>query len=780
MFKGKEFMAFERQWPSVSPRQLTANGGTLGQVQIANTRGFKVGMKAVLIAVGQNNLAVQIKRVMSETLLLVGPVGSPYSRAEWTDISSYTTAASAYIYAEQQEKSKVPANDRDEATFDQEPTVAWRNVLVDQLGRYYETANPLPVRLSDGSVNIGTVNAQLEMFITHRDNDPDAGDVHSSMRIGDGVTEVQNNFGTLANALRTASQIGNATGSANFGAGITGIQTLRVSSNITRNGTELSYDRAASDANTIRTASNMADGSANALTSQASGSQRSLDVGISQGGNTVIADADKNLHVENHGNKPDGTDVVQKLSETGETAIDGTYDVTNNTNPANIGLVTQERNIAASDIRQNLKPTSKRGTVNTDTVSLDVSLHDENGNNYGENNPLTVEPSDDLLDAFGRARHSENNVFFYEHFSDSAHDEDFSYRLLTGGTRLWEQSMARIKLSVTTASGSQATLQSKRYFQYLPGQSLLAIFTGVLPAPKTNMEATLGMNDDSDGIFFKVTSTGMSIVKRSSTSGAPIDTIVPRASWNRDTVDGNGPSGINVDFTKGQIFVIDLEWLGLGNVRIGVFYRGRIIYCHEFDNFNLLTTPYMQRGSLPVRYSVYNTGVTASATDLMVGCVSLSGEGSVKVGKTIGNASTQATPKNITAAKTPVLGIRLQSTYAKSELEPASYSLFSTDTNTSFYYEIVVNPTSITGASWTNIADSIAQQEVAGTAYTGGKVIESGYILGRTGGISFGTINTSYRMGTDINGVADIVLIVVRTLSGNGSILASLTYKEIF
>jgi hypothetical protein len=40
------------------------------------------------------------------------------------------------------------------------------------------------------------------------------------------------NYGTVgANTLRTASQIGNATGAANFGAGVTGAQTLRVEAN---------------------------------------------------------------------------------------------------------------------------------------------------------------------------------------------------------------------------------------------------------------------------------------------------------------------------------------------------------------------------------------------------------------------------------------------------------------------------------------------------------------------------------------------------------------------
>lgn len=59
-------------------------------------------------------------------------------------------------------------------------------------------------------------------------------------------------FGALASAIRIAAQIGNVTGAADFNAGASGAQTLRVSANITRNGTELSYNAGVTDANTQR------------------------------------------------------------------------------------------------------------------------------------------------------------------------------------------------------------------------------------------------------------------------------------------------------------------------------------------------------------------------------------------------------------------------------------------------------------------------------------------------------------------------------------------------
>jgi hypothetical protein len=65
--------------------------------------------------------------------------------------------------------------------------------------------------------------------------------------------KVSNDYGAATGAIRTASQIGNATGAADFDAGADSAQTLRVSANLKRAGNELSYNSGVSDANTLRT-----------------------------------------------------------------------------------------------------------------------------------------------------------------------------------------------------------------------------------------------------------------------------------------------------------------------------------------------------------------------------------------------------------------------------------------------------------------------------------------------------------------------------------------------
>jgi hypothetical protein len=65
--------------------------------------------------------------------------------------------------------------------------------------------------------------------------------------------------------------------------------------------------------------------------------------------------------------------------------------------------------------------------------------------------------------------------------------------------------------------------------------------------------------------------------------------IVPQSQWNVDRLDGTGPSKVNIDFTKSQIFVTDYQWLGVGRVRFGFYAYGKIHYCHQILNIKSLS-----------------------------------------------------------------------------------------------------------------------------------------------------------------------------------------------
>ena len=179
-------MAVEQKWLAVSPQLFTASGSTLGIITIADTAGFKVKQRVIISATGQPDLTVQCKRVISNTQLIVGPMPTQQGRQSITtrsDVSAYTTGNGAFIYAEEQDKSKLTMEDMLAAVYEQEPTVAIRVLGVDQYGNPYTAVNRFPVDASvsvssveiidsggdeldvqpDGSINVNVLNASASV-----------------------------------------------------------------------------------------------------------------------------------------------------------------------------------------------------------------------------------------------------------------------------------------------------------------------------------------------------------------------------------------------------------------------------------------------------------------------------------------------------------------------------------------------------------------------------------------------------------------------------------------
>ncbi len=116
-------------------------------------------------------------------------------------------------------------------------------------------------------------------------------------------------------------------------------------------------------------------------------------------------DTDGNAHIEVHGNQPTtGTDIELQLSEEGRVNGRGDYDGTLNTKPASIGVIAHERGATIDETKQNQRVTAIAGESNS--ICMDISLHDEAGNNYDSNNPVPVAISEnegDELHPFDQA-----------------------------------------------------------------------------------------------------------------------------------------------------------------------------------------------------------------------------------------------------------------------------------------------------------------------------------------------------------------------------------------
>lgn len=86
----------------------------------------------------------------------------------------------------------------------------------------------------------------------------------------------------------------------------------------------------------------------------------------------------------------DGDVIINSENLNLETQLDGIYDAAGNAVPDTVGDIAHVRSISTDKTHLTQRVTAKRGTLDTDTVSKDVSLHDQDGNSYTTINPVPV------------------------------------------------------------------------------------------------------------------------------------------------------------------------------------------------------------------------------------------------------------------------------------------------------------------------------------------------------------------------------------------------------
>ena len=124
------------------------------------------------------------------------------------------------------------------------------------------------------------------------------------------------------------------------------------------------------------------------------------------------------------------------------------------------------------------------------------------------------------------------------------------------------------------------------------------------------------------------------------TMTATVDTVIPQNQWNIDRLDGTGPSGYTIDYTKMQMWYVDYSWYGSGFIRWGIRTTdGQIQFCHKLANNNINTVAYMRSGNLPGRYETSNLPPLVTTTSSV-----LSTDTTLQTTSTLNAAGTSAFP----------------------------------------------------------------------------------------------------------------------------------------
>lgn len=385
---------------------------------------------------------------------------------------------------------------------------------------------------------------------------------------------------------------------------------------------------------------------------------------------------------------------------------------------------------------------------------------------------------------FGRLRVAEPFSLFESALTDGD-SGNLIWNTVTsnGGTTTYLPNESSLTLNITTTSGSSTLRRSKQYFRYQPGKSQVILQTGIIGPSVTNLVSRIGYYDNQNGIFFQQSSSGLSVVRRTFTSGTTVDNVVAQASWNVDKLDGTGPSGVSIDPTMANIFYIELEWLGAGLVRTGFSINGTIYIAHVFRNSNSITTPYMTTGSLPCSYEIFNTGILGTPASIKQICATVHSEGGQPDNRYFFSASSSITPADITTTSSPIIMIRpkllFNSVTNRGSVFPQDVVIYPISSQP-IQYDIILNPT-ITGSPIWISADTNSAVEysvTAGLTSTGGTRINSGYAEPKS------VKNVSYESTLPLTidssaSTQDVLAVVATSFTGVTPVVSSIDWREV-
>ena len=303
--------------------------------------------------------------------------------------------------------------------------------------------------------------------------------------------------------------------------------------------------------------------------------------------------------------------------------------------------------------------------------------------------------TDGTLDAFEKLRVSEpRNVFEYTFGAvlPATASNIWEAAAVASGTAALTTNLYGVDLNTLTTTGTGYWIQSFAHTRYRAGISVLFRCTFNFNDLISNVRQRVGMFTDSgtfpstagDGFYIEADGAAISCVRRySTTSTTGLEERTLQSNWNLDKLDGTGTSGVTIDWTKAQHFVVEYQWLGVGMIRFGFDCGGSdgVVFCHEFTATNNITGPWCRTGSLPVRAEIYTTSAAALPGKLTLVNVVVQHEGAIEERThRYFSANTGATARTVGTgtALHPLMSLRAATTNAltsRTRIRPVSVSI---------------------------------------------------------------------------------------------------------
>ena len=455
-------------------------------------------------------------------------------------------------------------------------------------------------------------------------------------------------------------------------------------------------------------------------------------------------------------------------------------------------------------IYYNSSPTGTFSITSRLSTDLDSSIIQNTSISVFDNN------AENSLDAFSRLRVSYPTTILDIRFPGQ---NDGSANFLKNNLQITDASSGSYtgiygnsKLTIDASGAGYYISQSRNYCVYQPGKSLLFMASGIIDPSNNNYTTRIGYFDNvvpltnplivRNGLYFEFSGGIISVNIKNNTT-----TQIIQSDWNIDKLNGTGLSGLTLDFRKTQLFVMDMEWLGVGRVRFGFYAYGKIQYCHQVTNINILTEPYTNSINLPICYSIHNTTVGGgSSNNFKQICSTVISEGGyAPLGRSFSISTGSPTPVQIAHnTEEPILFLRgnvaANSNYYHQNIIPTGLSMICSSTNDLVLYKLeyfLAGTYTGTQPTWTNVNNnySVAQYATnlaSGYNNTNAITLDQGYFYGRGTNTfsSLGDVFTSQvlQLTSNITNDSDILVLTATfvAVAGNTNVLGTLSWQELY
>jgi hypothetical protein len=454
-------------------------------------------------------------------------------------------------------------------------------------------------------------------------------------------------------------------------------------------------------------------------------------------------------------------------------------------------------------IYNNSSPTGTFTITARLSTNLDSSITQNTSISIFDNNV------ENTLDAFSRLRVSYPTTLLDIRFSGqntgSASFLQNNLQITSDASGSYTGTYGNSKLTIDASGAGYYISQSRNYCIYQPGKSLLFMASGILDPSNNNYTTRIGYFDNvipltnplivRNGLYFEYSEGVCSVNIKNNTV-----TKINQSDWNIDKLNGTGVSGLTLDFRKTQLFVIDMEWLGVGRVRFGFYAYGKIQYCHQVININILTEPYTNSINLPICYSIHNSSVGGgSSNNFKQICSTVISEGGyTPLGRQFSISTGSPTAIQIAAnIEEPILFLRgnvNNTNYYHQNIIPTGLSIICSSTNDLILYKLeyfVAGTYTGTTPAWVNVSNNYSVAQYAPNLATGYNntnaiTLDQGYFYGRGTNTfsSLGDVFTSQilQLTSNITNESDILVLTATFVSASGTtnVFGTLSWQELY